>query len=53
MSSPDLVLGAIDPTLLEWLLQAGWDWILEPLSEMILDTILANNGSLKSVDPLL
>ena len=51
MSSPDLVLGQLDPTLLEWLLQAGWDWILEPLSEMLLDTILAEIGSLEIGGP--
>ena len=51
MSSPDLVLGQLDPTLLEWLLQAGWDWILEPYQKCF-GYDLAEIGSLEIGAPL-
>ncbi|MBM76567.1 MAG: hypothetical protein CMK59_14260 [Proteobacteria bacterium] len=51
MDTPDVQFGMVDGFIVEWLMQAGWDWIMEPIAENILDTVLAEVGSLELGGP--
>lgn len=46
MDSPDFQFGVLEGWLIEWITDNFWTWILEPITENILDTVLAEIGSL-------
>ena len=46
MDAPDFQLGELEGWILEWVVDNLWTWILEPVTENILDTVLAEIGSL-------
>ena len=46
LDSPDFQFGALEGWLIEWITDNFWTWILEPITENILDTVLAEIGSL-------
>lgn len=51
MNAPDFQLGVLEGWLLEWVTNNLWTWILEPVMENILDTILAQMGSIEIGGP--
>ncbi|MEC7986634.1 MAG: hypothetical protein VX278_15815 [Myxococcota bacterium] len=51
MDSPDFQFGVLEGWVAEWITDQMWTWILEPVMENILDTILAEVGSLEIGGP--
>ena len=51
MDDPDITFGALQGQILEWLLDQGSSFILEPLSELIIDGVLSQLGSVELGGP--
>ena len=51
MDDPDVQFGVLEGWLIEFLIGLGSDWILEPLSEGLLDVLLAELGTIEIGGP--
>ena len=52
MQNPQFVLDGTNASVLEWILQNGSQWILEPISENLLEQLLTSIGTLELGGPL-
>jgi len=51
MGAPDVQIGQLQGWVLEWIMQQGFNWIVEPLSETLLTSILDGIGELEIGGP--
>lgn len=51
LDDPDITFGQLQGQILEWLIEQANDFILVPISELILDTILSELGSVELGGP--
>ena len=52
MQNPQFIFDGNNASILEWILQNGSQWILEPIAENLLETLLTQIGTLELGGPL-
>ena len=51
MDAPDFQFGALEGWIMEWVVDNLWTWVLEPVTENILETVLSEIGTIEIGGP--